>query len=304
MQRTFVIGTRSSALALWQSEWVAGRLRELYPEMQFALRHITTRGDRIIDRPLPEIGGKGLFTAELEGQLREGEIDLAVHSLKDLPTALPADLIVCAIPQRADPSDVLVSRHGLGLADLPAGATLGTSSKRRTAQLLAHRPDLNILPLRGNVDTRLRKAQAEPFDAIVLAHAGLTRLGHTDAITEAIPTAVMLPAPGQGALAIECRADDAWMCTLLNPLHHAETTACVTAERAFLAGLGGGCQVPVAAYAEKHNHTLRLSGLVAADDGREVIRVRHSATVEEAEALGLELAEQARHRGAEALLAG
>jgi len=303
LQRTFVIGTRASALALWQSQWVAGQLRRLYPDMEFSLKRITTKGDRLAGKPLPEIGGKGLFTAELEEHLREGEIDLAVHSLKDLPVELPADLTVCAIPARANPADVLVSRHGLGLDSLPAHASLGTSSKRRSAQLLSYRPDLNILPLRGNVDTRLRKAQSEPFDGVVLARAGLARLGRDEAITQVLPFDVMLPAPGQGALAVESRADDTMMCTLLQPLHHAETAACVTAERAFLAGLGGGCQVPVAAYAEMRGRTLFLRGLVASDDGRQVIRVEGDGAMHEAEALGLRLAAQAHDRGAADLLA-
>jgi len=302
VQRTFVIGTRASALALWQSEWVAEQLRRLYPEVQFTLKRITTKGDRLAGKPLPEIGGKGLFTVELEEQLRDGEIDLAVHSLKDLPTELPDDLVIGAIPSRADPADVLVSRHNLRLAKLPAGATVGTSSKRRAAQLLVYRPDLHILPLRGNVDTRLRKAQSAPFDAIILAYAGLTRLGRADAITEVLPTTVMLPAPGQGALAIECRAGDNLVRSLLRPLHDAETAACVTAERAFLAGLGGGCQVPIAAYAEAHEDTLHLWGLVAGDDGRDVIRVGERGATASARELGLRLATQARARGAEALL--
>ncbi len=302
MQRTFVIGTRASALALWQSEWVAEQLRRLYPEVQFTLKRITTKGDRIAGKPLPEIGGKGLFTAELEEQLRDGEIDLAVHSLKDLPTDLSDDLVIGAIPPRADPADVLVSRHNVRLAKLPAEATVGTGSKRRAAQLLAYRPDLHIVPLRGNVDTRLRKAQSEPFDAIILAYAGISRLGHADAITEVLPTTVMLPAPGQGALAIGCRADDSLVHSLLHPLHHAETAACVTAERAFLSGLGGGCQVPVAAYAETHDETLHLWGLVASDDGHDVIRVGNRGSVHEAASVGHRLAEQAQARGAEALL--
>ncbi len=302
MQQTFVIGTRGSALALWQSEWVAGELRRLYPEMQFSLKTITTKGDRLAGKPLPEIGGKGLFTAELEEQLREGEIDLAVHSLKDLPIELPADLTVCAIPPRADPADALVSRHRAGLASLPAGAVVGTGSRRRAAQLLAFRPDLQIAPLRGNVDTRLRKVRSENLDAIVLACAGLTRLGRITEIAEVRPLSVMLPAPGQGALAVQVRADDTTMCTLLQPLHHAETAACVTTERAFLAGLGGGCQVPVAAYAEVHNGTLYLRGLVASDDGRKVIRVENQGAVAMAEEVGLRLAARALDEGAEALL--
>ncbi|NOZ04982.1 MAG: hydroxymethylbilane synthase [Chloroflexi bacterium] len=302
MQHTFVIGTRASALALWQSEWVAAQLHRLYPELQFTLKRITTKGDRIVGKPLPEIGGKGLFTAELEEQLRTGEIDLAVHSLKDLPTDLPEDLVIGAVPQRADPLDVLVSRHNLHLVDLPAGAAVGTGSKRRAAQLLVYRPDLHILPLRGNVDTRLRKAQAAPYDAIILAQAGLIRLGRADAITEVLPATVMLPAPGQGALAVECRAADDPIRTLLRLLHHEGTAACVMAERAFLAGLGGGCQVPVAAYAEAHEDTLHLWGLVAGEDGREVIRVAERGTTATAGELGFRLAAQARDRGAEALL--
>ena len=263
-----------------------------------------TQGDRDLDTPLPQIGGKGLFTAELEQALHGGAIDLAVHSLKDLPTEHPPGLTIGATPPRADPRDVLVSRSGLALRALPTGATVGTSSLRRAAQLRRVRPDLRMLDVRGNIDTRLRKARDPdgPYDAIVLAAAGVGRLGLGHVVSEYLDVGDMMPAPGQAALAIQCRADPE-MIGLLAPLDDADTAICVAAERAFLAGLGGGCAVPVAARAAIAG-TLRLAGRVSRPDGSAHVDVSLSgpATRDSAWPLGLELARLALARGAGELL--
>jgi len=285
-----VIGTRASRLALWQTNWVAQQLRALHPHIEIVIRTITTKGDTHADTPLPKIGDKGLFTREIEAALVAGEIHCAVHSLKDLPTQSPISNLQSLITTREDARDVLISRLNLGLDHLPRGARVGTSSLRRAAQLRAHRPDLRIVNLRGNVDTRLRKAETEEYDAIVVAAAGVLRLGFADRITEFLPFEMMLPAPGQGALAVQARADDAATLALIAPLDHAPTRAATTAERAFLRALGGGCQIPVAAYAETRDGTLHLRGLVASEDGTRVARGQVRGAVEQAEALGEELA--------------
>lgn len=299
------IGTRRSALALWQTHHVRDALRAHHPGLPVEIVHLTTTGDRVIDRPLPEIGGKGLFTQELEDALRAGTIDLAVHSLKDLPTEMPGEFALVAILARANPFDALVSREGLSLDALPPGATVGTSSLRRRAQLLAARPDLTTDSLRGNVDTRLRKASdpAGPYDAIVLAVAGLDRLGRRDAITQVLDAAVMLPAPGQGAVAVQCRADDDRARALLAPLDDASTRVAVTAERAFLARLDAGCRLPVAALATLDDGSLRLAGRVSSLDGVQTITATGTASPAEADDLGARLAGEALAQGAEALLA-
>jgi hydroxymethylbilane synthase len=296
-QATLTIGTRGSALARWQTEWVQAQLQAAWPEIPCELRLFQTSGDKILDKPLPEIGGKGLFTEELENALRAGEIDIAVHSFKDLPIDNAAGLTVGAIGERADPRDVLISRQYHTLPRLPQGARVGTSSLRRAAQLRAARPDLKILSLRGNVDTRLRKAMQGDYDAIILAAAGVLRLGFRSHISEYLSFAVMLPAPGQGAVAVQCRADDQRVIDLLRPIDHAPTRSAVTAERAFLNGLGGGCSAPVAAYAQEQ----QLVGLVASQDGQRVIRV--SGEGDDPVALGNALAHQALAQGAQELLA-
>jgi hydroxymethylbilane synthase len=296
-----IIGTRGSALARWQTDWISARLTAAWPDLTCSSKLFQTSGDKILDKPLPEIGGKGLFTEELENALRAGEIDVAVHSLKDLPIDDAPGLTIGAIGEREDPRDVLISRHYPTLASLPPGARVGTSSLRRSAQLLAARPDLKILSLRGNVDTRLRKAMqgahgADEYDAIVLAAAGVLRLGFSSHIAEYLSFDVMLPSPGQGALAVQCREDDEATCALLRPIDHAPTRSAVLAERAFLNGLGGGCSAPVAAYAQA-NH---LVGLVASKDGQCVIRV--SGVGDDPTALGNELSRQALSQGAGELL--
>ncbi|WP_228845425.1 hydroxymethylbilane synthase [Phototrophicus methaneseepsis] len=304
---TVVIGTRGSQLARWQTNRVQELLQAAHADLQVEVTVITTQGDRVLDTPLPLLGGKGLFTAELEAELHSGAIDYAVHSLKDLPTDDPDGLIVGAIPERAIPFDVLVSRKGHTLDTLPEKATVGTSSRRRAAQLLHQRPDLHIIDVRGNIDTRVKKALDDegPYDAIVLAQAGLSRLGMDDVISEVLSPQQMLPAPGQGALGIQCRNEPESLQTLA-PIHHLETAMAVTAERAFLAALGGGCSVPVAAYALKQpNGMYDLIGRVCAVDGSMLIEVETKFTgdrIENALHAGKELAEQAIDRGAGPLL--
>ena len=298
------LGTRGSALARWQTDHVASLLRSAWPNLVCHVEIIQTQGDRVLDTPLPLIGGKGVFTAELEAALRSGAIDLAVHSLKDLPTETPAGLALGAVPERAQVADVLVSRAGYTLDVLPDGGTVGTSSRRRAAQLLARRSDLHIVDLRGNVDTRIRKALADdgPYDAIVLAHAGLARLGHSDVISQVLPLDVMLPAPAQGALGIQCR-DEAVSLDLLAPLNHAATRQAVEAERAFLVGLGGGCSVPIAAFATLDGDRVFLRGRVSAVDGSRQIDVSGTIGIGDAARLGHDLARQALTEGAGELLA-
>ena len=301
--RIIRLGTRGSALARWQTDHVAALLQAAHPGLSVEVEVITTQGDRVLDKPLPNIGGKGVFTAELEAALRSGQIDYAVHSLKDLPTESPNGLTIGAIPLRADPADVLVSRESFSLKNLPMGAAVGTSSRRRAAQLLHLRPDLRLLDIRGNVDTRIRKALdgAGDYDAILLAYAGLERLGKLDAVTERLSFEEMMPAPGQGALAIQCR-DEAESVNLLATIQHEATTACVNAERAFLAGLGGGCSLPIAAYAEIKEDGLLLRGRVNSPDGRQQIDVRGEGSISAALEIGDQLAQDALDKGAAALL--
>lgn len=299
-----LIGTRKSALALWQTDWVVERLHAAWPGVACVVQPFSTEGDRTQaqNKPLPEIGGKGLFTLELEEALRNGDIDLAVHSLKDLPVEEPPGLTIGAIPARADVRDGLVARSGWTLATLPHGAVVGTSSTRRTAQLLAARPDLVIRPIRGNVETRIKKVLNGDYDATVLALAGLTRLSLAHHVTDLLPLEVMLPAPGQGALAVQCRRDDEAVCSLLEPLDDATVRAAVSAERDFLSRLGGGCSAPVAAYAtpvEGAPDHLFMEALVASPDGQRLVRVRgHGQAGELAEYLAAEALAQ----GAAALL--
>ncbi|MCS7260778.1 MAG: hydroxymethylbilane synthase [Anaerolineae bacterium] len=303
---TLVLGTRPSALARRQTEWVAQLLQAAWPELTLVTRVYITRGDREAQRPLPEIGGKGLFTAEIEAALRAGEIDAAVHSLKDLPIAMAEDLVVGAVPERAPAYDVFISRHQVGLQALPPAPRIGTSSLRRAAQLRALRPDAEVINLRGNLDTRLRKAATPDYDGVVIAAAGLVRLGLEVPITHPFSYDEMLPAPAQGALAVQCRADDPAILDLLYPIHHFPTWAAVTAERAFLSGLGGGCAAPVAAYATPHATdatVLWLRGMVASLDGQRIVRVSGEGDIHRPQELGQRLAEEALARGAAELLA-
>lgn len=305
MNTILCLGTRASALARWQTDYIREQLQTAWPGVELRTQAITTRGDQALDKPLPLIGGKGVFTAELESALHRREIDFAVHSLKDLPTENPDGLTIGAIPLRADPGDALISKRAYSLATLPNGATVGTSSRRRAAQILHRRPDLRIIDIRGNVDTRIRKA-LDPegsYDAIVLARAGLERLGLTHAITEKLSFDDMLPAPGQGALAVQCR-DESESLQWLAPLNHLPTNLSATAERAFLAGLGGGCSLPVAAYAEIDGNKLLLRGRVTAVDGSQQIDVTLSGTAdsEAAYKLGADLAQMALDKGVARLL--
>ncbi len=296
------VGTRGSALALWQACWVMEQLQHHHPRATFKVVEISTRGDRVRDVPLFRAGGVGLFVKELEHALLQDEIDLAVHSLKDMPSQVPPELTIAAVPERGDPRDALVSRLKLPLADLPTGARVGTSSRRRAAQLLALWPDFQIVNLRGNVDTRLRKAEGEQYDAVVLAAAGLMRMNQTDRITETLSPEVMLPAGGQGALAVQVRSDDERAISLVAPLNHPPTWTTVTAERAFLACLGGGCHVPIAAYAELEDDQVWLRALVGSPDGRAIVRGERRGTASQAETLGRALAEELLERGAADLL--
>jgi len=296
------IGTRGSALALWQAEWVRTALQRLHPGLAVGLHTIKTQGDKILDVPLAKVGGKGLFVKEIEEALVRGEIDLAVHSMKDMPAAIPEGLAIGAVPERESPADVLISRLGLPLADLPQGARIGTSSLRRAAQVRHLRPDLAIVPLRGNLDTRLRKLDTEGLDGIMLAEAGVKRLGLSDRITQVLPFEGVLPAVGQGALCLEIRAGDPRVRDLLHPLEHSGTRRTVTAERAFLHRLQGGCQVPIAGHGRLESGRLLLEGMVAEPDGSVVIRDTVSGPPEEDLRLGIDLAERLLSKGAGEIL--
>lgn len=290
------VGTRGSSLARTQTALVVAALRAQWPELEIATKIIKTEGDRRLDVSTTQLG-KGAFVKEIELALLNGEIDLAVHSCKDVPTDPVPGLTLAAFPRRADPRDVLVARDGLRLAGLPANAVVGTSSSRRRAQLLIHRPDLRVADIRGNVDTRLRKLQDGQYDAVILAAAGLDRLGLLHHATEILDPEVMLPAPAQGALAVQARAGDEATLALLEPLNDPATQAAVTAERAFLRALGGGCRVPIAAYAHVEDGRLVLHGLVAADDGSQHARGQVEGAVAETVQLGARLAEQLRRQG-------
>lgn len=302
MQRTLRIGSRGSQLALWQSRWVQTALARLWPSVTFEVIVIKTTGDKIQDVPLSRVGGKGLFVKEIEEALLDGRIDLAVHSMKDMPSELPSGLTIGAIPERENPLDILAAGPCRSLAALPQGARVGTSSLRRTAQLLQLRPDLRIAPLRGNIDTRLRKLAANDLDAVVLAAAGVLRLGLEDRISAYLPPEQMLPAAGQGALCIETRIDDPLVGPLAASLEHADTRTAVTAERAFLARLEGGCQVPIAAHAEVDGKRVYLTGLVADPNGQRIIKSTRTGIRTDAVHMGRDLAEALLDQGAGEIL--
>ncbi len=302
MQPSIKIGTRGSKLALWQSNWVQSALNEKFPGQKIELVTIKTKGDKILDVPLAKVGGKGLFVKEIEQALLEGRIDLAVHSMKDMPAEIPKGLCIGAVPQREDPADVLVASEGLTFSQLKRGAVIGTSSLRRAAQLKHARSDISIAPLRGNLDTRLRKLQTENLDAIVLAAAGIKRLNLTERITEYLRADIMLPAVGQGALCIEMRQDDPLIGPMLTALDHPNSRAVVLGERAFLNRLGGSCQVPIAGHGEIVAATFNLTGLVADVDGSRLIKASLSGSADNTEEVGVKLAEQLLDRGADKLL--
>lgn len=296
------IATRNSPLALWQAEFVKAELEKLYSDLEVELIGFTTRGDVLLDSPLSKVGGKGLFVKELEVAMLNGDADIAVHSMKDVPMEFPEGLELAVICEREDPRDAFVSNRFSSINELPQGATLGTSSLRRQCQLGAIRPDLKIKDLRGNVNTRLRKLDEGEYDAIVLAAAGLKRLGMQARITDCIDTTTSLPAGGQGAVGIECRSDDEVVKSLLEPLAHSETTYRVVAERALNRRLEGGCQVPIAGFAEVHGSQLSMKALVGSLDGKTILRSEGMATLEQAEALGIRLAENLLSQGAAEIL--
>ncbi|MCY1215223.1 Porphobilinogen deaminase [compost metagenome] len=298
MSREIRIATRKSALALWQAEYVKARLEQAHPGIRVSLVPMVSKGDKLLDAPLAKIGGKGLFVKELETALLENEADIAVHSMKDVPMDFPEGLGLYCICEREDPRDAFVSNRFDSLDALPAGSVVGTSSLRRQAQLLARRPDLKIQFLRGNVNTRLAKLDAGEYDAIILAAAGLIRLGFQDRIRSSISVEDSLPAGGQGAVGIECRSADSEIHALLAPLHHQATALRVTAERALNKHLNGGCQVPIACYAILEGDQLWLRGLVGEPSGGRLLRAEARAASADAEALGVKVADELLEQGA------
>lgn len=298
-----VIASRESALAMWQAEFIRDRLRALYPQTAVSILGMTTQGDQILNVTLAKIGGKGLFVKELETALEEGRADIAVHSLKDVPMNLPEGFMLACIGEREDPRDAFVSNNFADLEGLPAGSVVGTSSLRRESQLRARFPHLEIEPLRGNVQTRLRKLDDGQYAAIILAAAGLKRLGLGGRIRAIISSEDSLPAVGQGALGIECRADRTDLVGVLAPLHHADTSACVLAERAMSRALAGSCQVPLGGFAEVSGDKLRMRGFVATPDGSRLLRAEKTGSVNDPEALGDAVAQDLLAQGAGEILA-
>lgn len=296
------IGTRGSKLALWQANWVKAAVAGRHPSLEVEIVIIKTRGDKILDVPLAKVGGKGLFVKEIEEALLSGRIDLAVHSMKDMPADLPQGLCIGAIPERESPHDVLVTGDGRRFCELAKGDSVGTSSLRRAAQLLHVNPDVTIIPLRGNLDTRLRKLDAGEMDAIVLAAAGMRRLGLEGRISEVLDASIMLPAAGQGALCVEARSDDDRVGRIVAGLDHRETRLAVLGERAFLHRMGGSCQVPIAAYGRLAGDCYRLEGLVAEIDGTVCLREKSEGPLEASTAMGKALADRLIGMGAERIL--
>jgi hydroxymethylbilane synthase len=296
------IGTRASQLALAQALWVRNRISDRYPDTKVEIAKIKTRGDRIIDRPLSSIGGKGLFVKEIEEALQRDDIDVAVHSLKDVPAEIPNNLHIGIIPEREDPHDVIISRNNIVLDHLPKGSSMGTSSLRRTAQLLHYRPDLNVIPLRGNLDTRLRKLHTEDLQAIVIAAAGLRRVGLSERITQSLPIGIMVPAIGQGALGLELRRDDHKVKSFLAFLDHYPTSIAIQAERSFLLELRGGCELPVGGHAILDGKVVHLDALVASPDGKRVFRNSMEGTADEAGLIGARLAKMLLGSGAQQII--
>lgn len=304
MGRKLIIGSRRSELARWQARWVIQALKEHHPWIECELVTLQTKGDKIRDVALARIGDKGLFTKELEEALQKGIIDVAVHSMKDVPTVLPPGLIIGAVGLREDPSDVFLSSKGYTLASLPINGRVGTSSLRRKAQLWHWRPDLEIVDLRGNVPTRLAKMDRDGLDGIVLAAAGLKRLRRDHLITEYLPPSICLPAVGQGAIGLEVRAEDEEVRSLIEAVNHAPSLACILAERAFMQELEGGCQVPIGALGRPEGDHLVLEGMVASQDGRELLRETETGFLHRPEEVGKRLAEKLLKRGADSILRG
>ncbi len=296
------IGTRGSKLALWQSEYIGARVAEL-TGLPVEIKIIKTTGDKILDVPLSKVGGKGLFTKEIEVELEAGTVDLAVHSMKDVPTALPDGLVIAAMPERVDPRDAIVSGAGYTLATLPQGGRVGTSSLRRVAQVRALRPDVEIVDVRGNLDTRMRKAENGEVDAVILAAAGITRMGWADRITHYIPNAQMVSAVGQGAIGVEIREDDEFMADVCRTLADADTMLCVTAERVVMSTLEGGCQVPIGAYARIVDDLLVMDAVVGSVDGKTILREHMEGVVTDPEGLGRKMVARLLDLGAAEILA-
>lgn len=299
---TLRIGTRGSRLAIWQANWVKDRLEERHPGLDARIVPIKTLGDKILDVPLAKVGGKGLFVKEIEKALLDGDIDLAVHSMKDVPTDLPEKLGIVGVTEREDPRDAVIANSPVPLLNLPACSRIGTSSLRRQAQILAARPDFEVLPLRGNLNTRLQKLRDGRFDAILLATAGVKRLELENQITEILSIEAMLPAIGQGALGIEIRLDDEKTLGMVSFLDHEVTHLCVASERSFLHRLEGGCQVPVAAHGRRDKEEIVLEGLVASVDGKRVIRLEDRGPASEGEELGARLADRVLSAGGREIL--
>ncbi len=302
-RRILRIATRKSMLALWQANWIKDRLEKLYPDLDVELVRIMTKGDKILDVPLAKVGGKGLFVKEIEDALLDGRADIAVHSMKDVPTDFPEGLFLSVITEREDPRDAWFCNAGVSLDEIKKGALVGTSSLRRKVQLKARRPDLVFDDLRGNVDTRLRKLEEGKYDAIILAAAGVKRLKLADKVTAYIDSDVMLPAVGQGAVGIECRIGDDVTNGMIASLNHLDTSIAVRAERAFLGRLEGGCQVPIACFAEPDGDTFRIRGLVGSLDGETVITAEATGDCDKAEEVGIALADELLGRGAREILA-
>ncbi len=297
-----ILGTRGSKLARWQTEYVAAQLKQVFPGLKVEVKTIRTTGDKIMDVSLSRIGDKGLFTKEIEKELLEGSIDMAVHSMKDLPSALGNGLCLGAVLEREKPGDVLLARRGLSFADLPEGAVIGTSSLRRIAQIRRARPDIKLVDLRGNVETRIRKMQEENLDGIVLAYAGVKRLGFAELISDFLSSDLILPAVGQGAIAVEVRKEDSSNLELLNEINHADTCLATGAERSFLRVLEGGCQVPIGCYAKIQEDHIAIEGLVASLDGSQVFRGSKRGSRDQALGLGEQLAMELLRMGADKVL--
>lgn len=302
MKDKIIVGSRDSALAMWQTRWVVEQLEQLNPDKNFEIVSMKTKGDKLLDVALAKIGDKGLFTKELEVAMQLEEIDFAVHSLKDMPTSLPDGLTIGAVCKRDNPGDALISKDGRKLEQLPQGARIGTSSLRRCAQLLNYRPDFQLEALRGNLNTRMKKLQSEALDAIILAAAGITRMGWDDRIAEIIPFDICLPAVGQGAITIECRENDQDILGILKGVEHVHTRIATNAERALLRHLEGGCQVPIGAYGEVIEGRLSLTAIVASLDGTEIIRANGEASMADAEKLGVAVGDQLLALGGKKIL--
>jgi len=302
MKKKFIVGSRRSELAITQTNWVINQLKALNLPYEFEMKEIVTKGDKILNVTLSKVGGKGLFVKEIEQALLDGTIDFAVHSMKDMPAEMPPGLILAAVPEREDPRDCLISNQGYTIDTLPKGAKVGTSSLRRAAQMLSYRSDLQIESIRGNIQTRLKKMHTEGLDAILLAAAGIKRMGWEEKVTQYLDVDLFIPAVGQGALGIQAREEDEETLTLLKQIDHPSTKYLVTAERAFLDRLEGGCQIPIGAYARWVEDQLHLVGIVASPDGKRVIKADGTADKQNAEQLGRNVAEQCINKGADQIL--